>query len=493
IRRDIINSMFSYLNQHSMRYLQNNFAGSLSNKIMDMAGSTASIFFKLDEASGNLCAFVIAITSMWLINPIFSLILFIWVVAFYCVTLLFIKKTKLLSTKFSESKSVLTGKIVDVVANLNNVKLFASNSFENDNLSNAVNDTVKKDRDVQKYILKMRIWWDITFITLISSLFWGLIYLYSHEKISIGDFAFVMTVAINIFNNAWNLANQFVQFAEDLGKCAQALSIITVPHEITDVVKAKPLVVSRGKIVFDNVTFKYENNNNIFKNKSLEISEGSKVGLVGFSGSGKTTFANLILRLFDIQEGNILIDNQNIAEVTQESLHLSISMIPQDTTLFHRSIMENIRYGRRDATDNDVIEASKKAYCDEFIKALPEGYNSLVGERGVKLSGGQRQRIAIARAILKDAPILILDEATSALDSVTEHYIQLSLKNLMQGRTTIVIAHRLSTLAEMDRILVFYKGQIIEEGDHKTLMKANGHYAKLWNMQSGGFLPESEK
>jgi ATP-binding cassette subfamily B protein len=290
----------------------------------------------------------------------------------------------------------------------------------------------------------------------------------------------------------WEMAGRLVQFAEELGKCSQALTIITTEHEITDRPEAKPLHVTQGEIIFDNVTFHYLANNRLFENKHVEIAAGSKVGLVGFSGSGKTTFVNLILRFFDIGGGRITIDGQDIASVTQDSLRAQISMIPQDTSLFHRSLMENIRYGRLDATDEEVIEAAKKAHCHEFICQLPEGYNALVGERGVKLSGGQRQRIAIARAILKNAKILILDEATSALDSVTEQYIQESLETLMRGCTTIVIAHRLSTLSAMDRILVFDKGHIIEDGTHRELLEQNGHYARMWHMQAGGFLPEKE-
>jgi ATP-binding cassette subfamily B protein len=490
IRRDIINAMFAYLSRHSHSYLQNNFAGSLSNKIMDMAGSTASILNRLDQVSANIFAFLIALISMSFINHLFSLILLIWACCFIGITILFSKKTKELSHDFSESKSILSGKIVDSVTNITNIRLFARNSYENDLLSNAVADTVHKDRAVQKYILKMRIYWDITFVLLIGGMLAGLIYMYSKGKITIGDFTFIMTITLNIFMHVWNIASQFVQFAEELGKCSQALTIIHAPHEVTDIPNAKKLIVNQGNIKFNNVSFKYQHNNNLFQNQHLEIAAGTKVGLVGFSGSGKTTFVNLILRLFDVQSGSILIDEQNIAKVTQDSLHEQISIIPQDTSLFHRSLMDNIRYGRLDACDADVIEASKKAHCHEFISVLPEGYDSLVGERGIKLSGGQRQRIAIARAILKNAPLLILDEATSALDSVTEKYIQSGLEELMKNHTTIVIAHRLSTLSEMDRIIVFDKGRIIEDGTHNKLLSNKGHYARMWQMQAGGFLPE---
>lgn len=346
---------------------------------------------------------------------------------------------------------------------------------------------------MQRYILRMNILFDVSIILLLSAMMFGLVYMYSKGLVTVGDFAFVISLSISMFFNLWYIASQFVQFAEHLGKCSQALTIIIAPHEIVDAPDAKTLIVTSGNITFNNVTFNYKRNNNLFENKHVEISAGTKVGLVGFSGSGKTTFVNLILRFFDIESGKITIDGQDIAKVTQDSLRKQISLIPQDTSLFHRSLMDNIRYGRLDATDEEVIEASKRAHCHEFISVLPEGYNALVGERGVKLSGGQRQRIAIARAMLKNALILILDEATSALDSVTEKQIQEGLHELMKGRTTIVIAHRLSTLSEMDRILVFDKGHIIEDGTHEELLKLKGHYARMWNMQAGGFLPEVEK
>lgn len=492
IRVDIVNAMFKYLNRHSHGYLQNNFAGSLSNKIMDMAGGTAAVLNKFDEAVANIFVFLIALISMSFVSPLFSGILLGWAFLFLSITLIFSRKTKILSRVFSESKSALSGKIVDAVTNLTNIRLFASNAYESDKLGKFGSEVANNDRDVQIYILKMRIWWDVTFITLITSMLGSLIFMYSKGNITVGDFTFIMTVSISIFMYMWQLASQFVQFAEELGKCSQALTIINVPHDIVDITNAKPLVIKQGNIIFDNVTFYYQRNNNLFQNKHVEIEAGTKVGLVGFSGSGKTTFVNLILRFFDVESGRILIDGQDIAKVTQDSLHEQISMIPQDTSLFHRSLMENIRYGRLNASDAEVVEASKKAHCHEFISILLEGYDSLVGERGIKLSGGQRQRIAIARAMLKNAPILILDEATSALDSVTEKYIQTGLEALMKGRTTIVIAHRLSTLSEMDRILVFDKGHIIEDGTHTKLLKTKGHYAKMWQMQAGGFLPESE-
>jgi len=289
----------------------------------------------------------------------------------------------------------------------------------------------------------------------------------------------------------WFAGLEMPLFFKEIGTCRQALSLIQTPHDITDKPKAEPLKVEKGTITFENVSFKYSPQNSIFKNKNIIIKAGEKVGLVGFSGSGKTTFVHLILRYHDIHGGRILIDGQDISNVTLESLRSNISLIPQDPSLFHRSIWENIRYGKPNASPEEIIGAAKRAHAEEFILKMPEKFQSLVGERGVKLSGGQKQRIAIARAILKDAPILILDEATSALDSVTEKAIQDALQELMTGKTSIVIAHRLSTLSGMDRILVFDHGAIVEEGTHDELLSLGGHYARLWEMQAGGFLPDT--
>jgi ATP-binding cassette subfamily B protein len=262
------------------------------------------------------------------------------------------------------------------------------------------------------------------------------------------------------------------------------------PQDMGDKPDAKELKISSGEIVFDNVSFHY-GEKKLFTNKQAKIHGRERVGLVGYTGAGKSTFINLILRFFPLQDGKILIDGQEVAEITLESLRRQIALIPQDPLLFHRTLRENICYAKPEATEAEMLHAAKLAHCDEFIRSIPNGYEAIVGERGTKLSGGEKQRVAIARAILADAPILILDEATSSLDSVTERYIQNSLQRLMQNRTTIVIAHRLSTLSRMDRILVFDKGRIVEEGTHAFLLSQDGLYAKMWKMQVGGFLPEA--
>jgi ATP-binding cassette, subfamily B, bacterial len=492
LRYDIMTRMFAYLSGHSHRYFQNNFAGSLSNKITDMQNGAINIFTTLDDGFAQCIGLCIAIITMLLVHPIFALILFVWFLSFMVIALCFFKHVHDLSNVFATSKTTLVGKMVDSISNISNVRLFSKNQYENTQIQMATLDTITKDRAMQWEIIKMRAFWDISIIVLIGINIIVLVNMYSKNQVSVGDFSFIISLSISIFYNLWYLASQFVNFAEELGKCQQALSIITAPQEIVDIENAKPLIVTEGRIEFDHVSFHYDEGAHLFKNKNIVIEAGQKVGLIGFSGSGKSTFVNLILRLFDVESGEITIDAQNINAVTQASLRENIALIPQDVSLFHRSLMDNIRYGRVDASDAEVIEASKKAHCHEFISQLTEGYQSLVGERGIKLSGGQRQRIAIARAILKNAPILILDEATSALDSVTEKHIQEALHSLMKGRTTVVIAHRLSTLSEMDRILVFDNGQIIEDGNHQDLIQANGHYAHMWQMQAGGFLPSEE-
>jgi len=327
---------------------------------------------------------------------------------------------------------------------------------------------------------------------LVGAMLSGLIYGRLNNMVTVGDFALILTLSFTIAESIFNLGEEILRFAKEAGSCRQALNIIVEPHEIQDKPNAHELNVTQGKIVFDQVQFQYQGTDPLFENKTVTIEPGQKVGLVGHSGSGKSTFVNLILRLFDVSQGRILIDGQDIKEVTQTSLRKNIGMIPQDPSLFHRTLFENIQYGRVDASAEEVINAAKNAHAHEFIENLAQGYDSLVGERGVKLSGGQRQRIAIARAFLKNAPILILDEATSQLDSVTEQYIQESLWELMQNKTTIVIAHRLSTLLNMDRILVFNKGKIVEDGTHQELLAKNGMYATLWKAQVGGFLLDEE-
>ncbi|QLH42303.1 MAG: ABC transporter ATP-binding protein [Coxiellaceae bacterium] len=391
----------------------------------------------------------------------------------------------------ADSVSTMGGKIVDVLTNILNVRLFARAQFETEYLAKFQQDEIVKAKKAMWVTELTRIGLGISGLMLIFGMIFTLLYGWIHQWVTLGDFTQVGMQTFWVLGWVWYVSYQIALFAREAGTISDALSLVRQSHDIVDAKNAIKLVVPSGQIRFESVSFEYHKNRPVFSCLNVTIAAGQKVGLVGFSGSGKSTFVNLILRFYDVKSGRILIDGQDIAQVTQDSLRQQIAMIPQDPSLFHRSLLENIRYGRLDATDAEVMRAAKLAHCDEFIEKLDAGYDSLVGERGIKLSGGQRQRIAIARAILKNAPILILDEATSSLDSVTEKLIQESLQQIMQDKTTIVIAHRLSTLANMDRILVFDKGKIVEDGARVELLQANQHFTQLWNMQVDGFLPDT--
>ncbi len=494
LEADIRLSMFKYVLKHSYEYFSNHMAGSIANKISDMPQAITRILQLLIFLFFPVALAVIISTAMLAqINPLFSLILITWVAIHLAICLIFSKQCDDNSNIHGESKSKLTGKIVDCLTNSINVRLFARNRFEQQYLSIFQDDERNKHRLSLWSIEKLKIALGIA-VFLGAGLAMNGFMLYSWQQghLTAGEVVFIFNTSWNITMMAWLAGLEIPNFFREIGICRQALTIIQDFHDISDIPHAKPLKVSVGEIIFDDVTFRYRKQHNLFKEKTIKIEAGQKVGLVGFSGSGKSSFVHLILRYYDVQGGAIYIDGQNISGVTQDSLREQISMIPQDPTLFHRSIMENIRYGRLNATDEEVIEASKKAHCHEFIMKMPEKYHSPAGERGIKLSGGQKQRIAIARAILKNAPIIILDEATSALDSVTEKEIQEGLDYIIKGHTTLVIAHRLSTLSHMDRILVFKEGKIIEDGSHGELLHAEGHYARLWDMQAGGFILDDE-
>ena len=483
-------SMFNYVQRHSYTYFSNHFAGTIANKISDMPQSATRILEQIITLFlPVVLALIISSVLFAFVNPLFSLILVSWIFVHTLICLSFSKRCDSYSRAHAQARTGLTGKIVDSLGNHLNTKLFARHRFEYDFLTKAQNEEQEKHFRSLIYIEKMKFALGIaSFLGAGITLNWFMIYQWQLGNLSTGEVVFIFNTTWNITMMAWTAGLELPSLFREIGICRQSLTIIQDPHDITDKSPAGELKASRGEIVFDNVTFRYMRNHAIFEDKTLTIHAGEKVGLVGFSGSGKTTFVNLILRYFDINKGRILIDGQDISQVTQDSLRSQIAMIPQDAILFHRTLMENIRYGRLDATDEEVIDAAKQAHCHEFIARLSEGYHTLVGERGTKLSGGQRQRIAIARAILKNAPILILDEATSSLDSVTEKLIQESLEHLMQGRTTLVIAHRLSTLSGMDKIIVFKDGKIVESGTHDELLASEGHYAMIWTMQAGGFL-----
>ncbi|MEI6187023.1 MAG: ABC transporter ATP-binding protein [Alphaproteobacteria bacterium] len=487
-------TVLDYITYHSYDYFSNQLAGNLANKIADLPKSIESIRMIICwNGISGFSVVLVALIMMATINQVFSWILGLWVIIHLTVTLYCARFVNKFSQENAEDKSILSGVIVDIISNIFSIKLFARHSYE---LTYASNRQAKEQKSNSRLIIAMNIFQlviDILVTLMLGSILYFLIISWQQEIISTGNFVLIFNMVFAVMYQILYLGHALTVLFREIGAAQQALMLITYPNEIIDAPDSKPIKITNAEIKFDNITFYYNKGKNVFENKSVIINSCQKVGLVGFSGSGKSTFVNLILRFFDVESGTIKIDGQDITKITQDSLRENITMIPQDTSLFHRTLMENIRYGRICATDEEVIIASKKAHCHDFISQLPNKYDSLVGERGIKLSSGQRQRVAIARAILKDAPILILDEATSALDSMTEHHIQKGLHTLMKGRTTIVIAHRLSTLSEMDRILVFDQGRIVEDGTHEELLRLKGHYKLMWKMQVGGFLPKTKK
>ena len=492
VKAQVTKDMFSYMLNHSYDYFQNTFAGNNTKKIWDMAVNIDQLIQIPNEwFYPRIFAFIIAsITLSESVHPIFGVILFLWATSFVVISYFASLKSESLARKNSEDASILSGTVNDCFTNVISVKLFNSNDDESVHIANDAERLIKSDRALQWYNLKFNFIQGIGTTVLLTAMMIALIIGFKNGSVNAGDFALVLTLSISFMWSVYNIGTQMQNFSKAAGICNQALSVIKIKHSVIDSEHASELKVQHGNIQFKDVTFRYDNNSKLFQQCNVTISAGEKVGLVGFSGGGKSTFIKLILRLMDIQSGEILIDNQDIKTVTQSSLRSHIATIPQDPDLFHRTIMENIRFAKPNATDDEVTAASQHAQCHEFIEQLPEKYQSLVGERGVKLSGGQKQRIAIARAFLKNAPILLLDEATSSLDSVTEKYIHDALHAVMQNKTTIVIAHRLSTLKDMDRILVFENGVIVEDGSLTELLKnKHGHFYKLWEMQASGFIP----
>lgn len=494
VRKYVGLKLMDRMMDHSHNIYQNHFAGSLANKINDVISGMPNIIrLIVDSQLRGLLGLSLAIYTLYNVNPTFAYALFIWTIIFLIGSLKLSGKASKLAHETADIRSSLVGYTVDVLSSIMNVRFFSGKKLELNRLREIFGNFVAAVQRRDWFFMKLYSFQSSSFIIFQAVCLWYLLEGIKNQSISAGDFALVLTLNISIMDCLWNLSEEIRIFSEYLGDLTQGLRIVNLPLEISDKPNASKLIIKKGKITFDKVHFQYAGTQPLFENLSLEIPAGQKVGLVGYSGSGKTTFVNLILRLYDINSGHIFIDGQNIQDVTQKSLRKAIGMIPQDPTLFHRSLIENIKYSKPKATDEEVIEAAKRAHCQEFITMLPHAYDSLVGERGVKLSGGQRQRIAIARAILKNAPILILDEATSQLDSITEGLIQASVWKLMEGKTALVVAHRLSTLLHMDRILVFEKGRIIEDGNHSELLAKGGKYKTLWDAQVGGLLPDKEE
>ncbi|MBK9131420.1 MAG: ABC transporter ATP-binding protein [Gammaproteobacteria bacterium] len=491
-RQAVTRTIYHYLQHHSYRYFSSNFAGALAHRISETSlGVTQTLWALITEFWPIAIVISVAVVLLFQAHAQLGWFALAWAVLFIGVSYVLARRCRPYAQAAAAARSETTGTVVDSVTNLTSARLFARLGFERENLERNLTHEMQAILVSHHYSERIR-WFQFSAAAVLKI---GLLYyalrLWGQGRIGVGDFVLAVSLSLLVINEARNLARRFLEFFEYIGNVSNGVHTIVRAHELVDLPQARPVPIRRGEIEFRAVEFGYTPARKVFDGLSVRIPAGQRVGLVGLSGSGKSSFVSLILRLYDPQAGAILIDGVDIRAMTQDSLHAQLSLIPQDPGLFHRTLRENIRYGRLEASDAEVIEAARQAHAHEFIMQVREGYDSLVGERGVKLSGGQRQRIAIARVILKNAPILILDEATSALDSITEHAIQETLDTAMRGKTVIVVAHRLSTIAHLDRILVFDDGRIAEDGAHSDLLARGGAYYRLWSRQAGGFLPEA--
>ena len=491
---DLYDDAFNYLLHHSHDFFISNFTGTLTRRVSRYARAFEGV---LDNFVMNLIPaglFLLGVVGVLMLRNV-------WLgVGLFCMTAFFIYIQYVmvmwlqpLRERRTAEDSHLTGALSDAVLNHSTIVTFGAAPYER----SVFKQVTARWRDATRAAMDAYAWiygvqgLIATFIEI--SVLSGAAYLWFNGVLTVGDFVLVQIYIIGLLNQVWGIGRNMRHLHDGFTEASEMIDIMTLPHEIVDAPHASPLKVSDGVIAFDHAVFHYKQSAAILNDLTLTIAPKEKVALVGSSGAGKTTIAKLLLRLYNLTSGNIAIDGQDIANVTQESLEQSIAFVPQEPMLFHRSLMDNIRYGRQEATDEEVIEAAKRAHCYEFITTYPLGFDTMVGERGVKLSGGERQRVAIARAILKDAPILVLDEATSSLDSESERLIQEALFELMKGKTVIAIAHRLSTIMHMDRIIVLEKGSVVLTGTHGELLSHDSNlYKKLWDIQAGGFIRADE-
>ncbi|MFB9175010.1 ABC transporter ATP-binding protein [Roseibium salinum] len=483
-----------YLLRQSVSFYQNDFAGRIATKLMQTALGVREVVSRIADilvyvsVYFTAAVFVVADANLWLCSPFL-----VWLGAYFVTIRFFIPKLRDVSKRQADARSLMTGHVVDAYTNITTVKLFSHAEREEAYARNSMSGflwTVFRQMRLVTGLNIVLVFINMLLLVAIGGLS---ILLWQAGTVTIGDVTIAIAIVLRLQGMShwilWELAGLF----ENIGTVQDGISTISREREVTDVPDAKTLSVPKGEIRFENIQFHYGKESGVIDDFSLEIRPGEKIGLIGRSGAGKSTLVNLLLRFYDLESGRILIDGQEISGVAQDDIRANVGVVTQDTSLLHRSIFDNVAYGKPQATREDVVAALEKAHALDFVKELEDlegrkGLDAHVGERGVKLSGGQRQRIAIARVLLKDAPILALDEATSALDSEVENAIQESLFDLMKGKTVIAIAHRLSTIAAMDRLIVMDKGRIIEEGSHQELLDRKGLYAQLWQHQSGGFL-----
>jgi len=484
--------------RQSMSYFAGDFAGRIASNIVQSAASLRESMVQVVDALWFVATFaltavvLLAHADLWLAAP-----LVVWIAYYLGVIVVLVPKIRRRSEELAHARADLTGRVVDAYSNIQTVKLFAQMDDEDGHAREALVTHTAVFQRQTRLITWLNLFVSSGNCVLIVAVGGLAIYLYSLGAVTLGDIAVALGLAVRVVTMSGWVMWTAISIFDGVGQVQEGMRTFAVPRAVADIPAAPKLAAPRGEIRFENVTFHYGKGAGVIENFSLHIAPGEKVGLVGRSGAGKSTLVNLLLRFYDVEAGRILVDGVDIARVDQESLRRRIGMVTQDTSLLHRSIGDNILYGRPDATREEMIAAARGAHADAFVSGLTDpagrsGYDTLVGERGVKLSGGQRQRIAIARVMLKDAPILVLDEATSALDSEIEQAIQENLQDLMREKTVIAIAHRLSTIAAMDRLVVLDKGRIVESGSHRDLVSRDGLYAALWRRQSGGFLTAAE-
>lgn len=488
IRAKIQEHAFTYVLDHSPSYFLETMPGSVAQKIRQAANSTVSILEIIALVLPRIFVLLsVAVVLLWGASPNLVPIFGVFAIALLTVAWGLARRCQAFAKDHAEAQASLTGRLVDAVSNWSLVRTFARDTHERWRLSGYLAREWRTSNRLRLSLAVMRIVLHIVTSGFLVAIIWLAVRDCLAGELGVGDLTMIVTLSLLIAVNINWLGDSLLFFFEQLGTLSDALETTATPHAIVDAPDAKPLEVTQGFIEFRDACFSFADGKNVFKNLSLRVESGERVALVGPSGAGKSTLIKLLRRHFILNDGQILIDGQDITEVAWHSIHEQIAEVPQDAGVFHRSIQDNIRYGRTDASDAEVAAAAKAAHCHDFIMARKHGYESVVGERGMKLSGGERQRIAIARAFLKDSPILILDEATSSLDSEVEHLIQDALTRLVEGRTVLAIAHRLSTVMHMDRIVFIDRGTVIEEGTHADLLKRDGAYAAHWRRQSGGF------
>ena len=483
-----------YLLKQSISFFQNDFAGRVATKVMQTSLAVRETVMKLLDVMVYIIVYFTTMLVLIMSADVRLVIpMIVWFIVYVLIQVKMVPKLKHISTEQADARSVMTGRVVDSYTNISTVKLFSHTNKEADYAEDSMVGFLKTVYKQMRLVTKISFMVQMNNYLLAFSIAAVSLWLWSHDAISVGAIAVAVSLSLRLNGMSQWIMWEISALFENIGTVADGISTISKPIEIQDNDDAHPLSVQKGEIRFQDVSFHYGKESGVIESLNLAIQQGEKVGLVGRSGAGKSTLVNLLMRFHDVEKGCITIDEQDIRLVQQESLRSHIGMVTQDTSLLHRTIRENILYGRPDASEQELITAIDQAQASEFIKDLTdpfgnEGLEAQVGERGVKLSGGQRQRIAIARVLLKNAPILVLDEATSALDSEVEAAIQESLYRLMEGKTVIAIAHRLSTIAAMDRLIVMDEGRIVEQGTHKELIASDGIYNQLWTHQTGGFL-----